>query len=71
MKKRKIKYISKDMVAQKSRRAFKEGAIRAMDTNGYIVIAHEGWVVRKHSDGNIERMRKLNEEHGHLKVILD
>lgn len=70
MKKRKIKYISKDLVAQKSGSAFKEGAVRAMNANGYVVIAQEGWVVKKHSDGKIDRLRKLNGPE-HLEVILD
>ncbi|MNK41021.1 hypothetical protein D3C87_596790 [compost metagenome] len=71
MRRSKIKYISKDMVAQKSRSAFKQGAIRAMNTNGYVVIAHEGWVVKKHSNGNIERLQKIGDEAKELKVILD
>jgi hypothetical protein len=70
MKKRKIKYISKDLVAQKSGSAFKEGAVRAMNENGYVVIAQEGWVVKKHSDGKIDRLHKLNGPE-HLEVVLD
>lgn len=71
MRRSKIKYISKDMVAKKSRSAFREGALRAMHTNGYVVIAHEGWVVRKYSNGNIERLEKISEEPQQLKVIRD
>lgn len=71
MKKHRVKYISKEMVSQKSRVAFQEGARRAMNENGYVVIAQEGYVVKKYSDGNIERLHKLNDGHRHLKVILD
>lgn len=71
MKDRRIKYISKDLVAQKSGSAFREGAVKAMNTNGYVIIAHEGWVVRKHADGNIEKLHKLNDGPEHLEVLLD
>lgn len=71
MKKLKIKYISTRLVSRKSKSAFQEGARNAMSTNGYVVIAHEGWVVKKYSNGEIERLEKLNTEVPNLKVILD
>ena len=71
MKKPKLKYISTRLVSRKSRSAFQEGARRAMKTNGYVVIALDGWVVKKYSNGNIERLEELEHNDQNLKVILD
>lgn len=71
MKKTKLKYISTRLVTKKSKSAFQEGAKRAMSANGYVVIAHEGWVIRKFSDGTVEKLEKLDNEPQHLKMILD
>lgn len=71
MMKHKIKYISTRLVTRKSKSAFQEGARKAMSTNGYVVIAHEGWVVKKYSNGNIERLEELSIDTPNLKVILD
>lgn len=71
MKKPKLKYISTKLVSDKSKSAFQEGASRAMKTNGYVVIAQDGWVVKKYSDGNIERLEQLELHQQNLKVILD
>lgn len=70
MKKIKLKYISTRLVSRKSKRAFQEGAKRAMAANGYVVIVNEGWVVKKFSDGRIEKIEQLSGTKN-LKVILD
>lgn len=70
MKKTKLKYISTRLVSRKSKIAFQEGARRAMAANGYIVIVNDGWVVKKFSDGKIEKIEQLSDTHN-LKVILD
>ncbi len=71
MKKLKLKYISTRLVTRKSKSAFQEGARKAMSTNGYVIIAHQGWVVKKYSNGDIERLEKLNVDTQNLEVILD
>lgn len=71
MKKPKLKYISTRLVSNKSRSAFQEGAKRAMETNGYVVVAQDGWVVKKYSNGNIERLEQFEYNQQNLKVILD
>jgi hypothetical protein len=70
MKKVKLKYISTRLVSHKSKSAFQEGARRAMNANGYVVIVNDGWVVKKFSDGTIEKIEQLSDTHN-LKVILD
>jgi hypothetical protein len=70
MKRAKLKYISTRLISRKSKRAFRDGARRAMTANGYVVIVYDGWVVKKFSDGKIEKIEKLSDTHN-LKVILD
>lgn len=65
------RYISKRLVEQKSNSAFREAAKKAMELNGYVVIAHEGWLVKKYSDGRIEKLERLQNDRRSLEVILD
>lgn len=71
MNKLRLKYISTRLVSRKSKSAFQEGSKKAMEVNGYVVIAHDGWVVKKFSDGRIERLEKLDNDIQNLKLILD
>lgn len=70
MKNRKVKYISTRLVSNKSRIAFKEGAKKAMNHNGYVIIAENGWVVKKHSNGEIVKLERL-ENNQNLELVLD
>ncbi len=71
MKKSNIKYISTRLVSAKSKSAFQEGAKRAMNTNGFVIVAHEGWVVKKFSNGRIERLGRIDNGPQNLELILD
>jgi hypothetical protein len=71
MKKAKLKYISKRLVSSKSRSAFKEGARNAMKKNGYLIIALDGWLVKKFSDGKIEKLEALNYDKQDLELKFD
>lgn len=71
MRKVKLKYLSTRLVSRKSKSAFKEGARRAMKKNGYLVIVHEGWIVKKFADGRIEKLEALKSDQQSLKLILD
>lgn len=66
-----IKYISTKLVSRKSKSAFKQRASRAMSANGYVIIAHEGWLVKKFKGGRIEKIEKLNSSEQNQTLILD
>jgi len=70
MNKSKKKYVSTQLVSRKSGSAFQEGARIAMKTNGYVIIAEDGWVVKKFSNGNTEKLEQL-ESNESEKLILD
>ncbi len=48
------------MVEQKSNVAFRLSAEKAMADHGYVIIAENGWVVKKYSDGRIEPLEELD-----------
>lgn len=66
-----IKYISTRLVSRKSRSAFQEGAKRAMDAIGYVIIVENGWVVKKFLDGTIEKLEQLDTDFTDQRLILD
>lgn len=65
-----IKYISKRLVSRKSKRAFQEGAQKAMRMNGYVVIVENNWIVKKFSDGKVEKIKPIISQENQ-KIILD
>jgi hypothetical protein len=71
MKKDKVEYVSKRLVARGSKRAFKKAAGKAMEENGYVVVAKDGWVVKEFSDGTIERLHQLDTAVVNTEVLLD
>jgi hypothetical protein len=71
MKKDNLEYVSKRLVARGSKRAFKKAADKAMEENGYVVVAKDGWVVKEFSDGRIERLHKLDVVDLNTEVLLD
>ena len=40
-------------------KAIREAAKQAMDTMGYVVIAQDGYIVKKFANGAIEKIKKL------------
>ncbi len=53
-------YLTKRHVKSASRKGFEEASKRAMETAGSVVAVEGDWVVRKHSDGLVEKIEKLN-----------
>ena len=54
-----IKYIDSRMVSSKSRIAFKKGVRNAMAINGYVIVAQDGWIIKKCADGRIDRIHEV------------
>ncbi|MCL6261758.1 hypothetical protein M3O96_21885 [Aquiflexum sp. TKW24L] len=64
-------YITTRLVENRSKKAFKAGAKKAMKSNGYVIIAQDGWVVKKSADGTIERLEEINQGVVNLQLIFD
>ncbi len=64
-------YLTKRILLSSAARAIREAAKEAMKTMGYVVIAKDGWVVKKYADGRIEQLSKLEVVKRSSKVILD
>jgi hypothetical protein len=71
MKKHSLEYIRTRLVKKQSQIAFQEGAQKAMAVNGYVVIAQQGWIVKKYSDGKIEKIKEIDTNNVFSTVILD
>jgi ribosomal protein L27 len=68
-KKRRPAYLTKNLLIRLTSRAFQEASHEAMKVMGYIVVEHEGWIVRKFKDGSIEKIQKL--EKSNVPLIFD
>ena len=71
MKKEEVEYITTRLVKRKAKEAFMEGAQKAMESNGFVIVAEDGWVVRKSKNGTIERIKEIKSDSSGLKLILD
>jgi len=54
-------YLTKRKVVTKAKAAGKRAAKKAMDTMGFVVTTHNGWVVKQFPDGAKERISKIAE----------
>lgn len=64
-------YITTRLLKSKSEKAFRESAEKAMEENGYVIIAFEGWIVKKNIDGTIEKLRPIDRRADNLQLVLD
>lgn len=71
MKTEEKKYLTTKLVKQKATEAFKKGAELAMETNGFVIVAHEGWIVKKSDSGLIEKIEEIEVKSNSLKLVLD
>jgi hypothetical protein len=58
-KKDKTAYLTKRILVSVARKAFTKAAKESMEVMGYIVIAQDGWVVKKYADGRIEKLEPI------------
>jgi hypothetical protein len=42
-----------------------------MEINGYVVIAQDGWIVEKHSNGEIVKIKEIDHGTENQELILD
>jgi hypothetical protein len=47
-------YLTKRILLSAAKSGVKQAAKETMDIMGYVVVAHEGWIVKKFADGSIE-----------------
>ncbi len=52
-------YLTKRTLVNKARAAITSASNEAMKIMGYVVVAENGWVVRKNADGTTERIEKI------------
>ena len=60
--KQKEPYLTKRILVSAAKRGIREAADETMRIMGYIVIAKDGWVVKKYANGDIEKIVKINSQ---------
>lgn len=50
-------YLDKRTMVRSAQRAGRHAAIKAMDAMGFSIVAQNGWIIRKHKDGLIEKIQ--------------
>ena len=56
---RKEEYLTSRHLNHATSKGFKEASENAMEVAESIVVARDGWIVRLHKDGQIEKLRKI------------
>lgn len=64
-------YLTKRRLASAARTGIRIAAANTMQAMGYTVVAHEGWVVKKDADGNIEKIAPLENQEEKANISLD
>lgn len=64
-------YLTKRILLSSASKAIQIAAKRAMEINGYVVVAKNGWVVKKFADGHTEQLIKLEIVKSSSKIVLD
>jgi hypothetical protein len=52
-------YLTKRILLSAAKSGVKQAAKETMDVMGYVVVAHEGWIVKKLPDGSFERIAPI------------
>jgi hypothetical protein len=59
---KKTAYLTKRILISAASQGIRAAAAETMEIMGYVVIAMDGWVVKKYSDGRIERISKIEHQ---------
>lgn len=52
-------HLTPERFVAEAQKAGAEAAQRTLDNIGFIVVSHNGWVVKKYKDGRIEQLEKI------------
>ena len=69
--KRSSPYLTKRRLVSAARAGVRKAAAETMEVMGYTIIAHDGWIVKKHANGNIEKISPLEPVNTNGTLALD
>lgn len=64
-------YLTKRILVAKAQAAGRIAAKNAMETMGYVIVAEDGWVVRKGADGSIHRIKRIKSHESKGSLVFD
>ena len=54
-------YLTKRRLVSAAKAGFRKAAAETMEVMGYLIIAQDGWVIKKYADGRIERLSPIEQ----------
>lgn len=64
-------YLTKRVLLTRAKAAGKAAAASAMKLMGYVIVAEDGWIVRKNADGTVHRLKKIKTHNAQEKLVFD
>ena len=64
-------YLTKRRLVSAAKSGIRKAAAETMDIMGYVVIAEDGWLVKRYADGRTERLSPLENSNPNKKIVLD
>jgi TRAP-type C4-dicarboxylate transport system substrate-binding protein len=54
-----VRYLTTRLLKSAAQKAFREASKKAMKDHGYVVVAENGQIIKKFSNGNVEVLEKI------------
>jgi hypothetical protein len=70
-KRKKNNYLTKRILKSAVRTGVRAAAEKTMRVMGYLVISRDGWIIKKHADGRVEKISKIEHVNRAEKIALD
>lgn len=64
-------YLTKRRLVSAAKSGLRKAAAETMKVMGYVLIAEEGWLVKKHADGHIEKISPIEKANSNESLVLD
>lgn len=64
-------YLTKRRLVSAARSGIRKAAAETMEVMGYVIIAENGWLVKRHLDGRTERISPIERANSNESLALD
>ncbi len=64
-------YLTKRRLVSAAKSGIRKAAAETMEVMGYVVIAEDGWLVKKYADGRIEKISPIERANPNESLVLD
>lgn len=64
-------YLTKRRLVSAAKSGIKKAAAETMEVMGYVIIAENGWLVKKYADGRTEQISPIERANSNEPLVLD